>query len=286
VAHLVSTRRRSSQEPGRELRPAQRGEAERPQRRWRPAAWWITIGLVVTGLGLWQTLAEAGKLNLLFFPAPSVIARALGRSFASGTMLTDMGVTLRRVALGVLIGGGSGLVIGLLMGWLPTVRGVVDPLVAAVHPVPKVALFPMFLILFGIGEWSKVAVIVASTFFPMAINSMTGVRQISPIAFEVARNYGAARWRIFSAIVVPGSLPVVAAGLRIAVNTAMVVTIAVELVGATNGLGARVWWAWQTLRTEDLYSTLLVVAAVGFVLNLILDRARARIVRWQHDEQR
>jgi NitT/TauT family transport system permease protein len=144
----------------------------------------------------------------------------------------------------------------------------------------------MFLILFGIGEWSKVAVIVASTFFPMAINSMTGVRQISPIAFEVARNYGAAQWRVFSAIVVPGSLPVVAAGLRIAVNTAMVVTIAVELVGATNGLGARVWWAWQTLRTEDLYATLLVVGALGFVLNVILDKARGRIVRWQHDEQR
>src|SRR6266498_379254 len=102
-----------------------------------------------------------------------------------------------------------------------------DPLVAAMHPIPKVALFPMFLVLFGIGEWSKVAVVVAATFFPMAINSMAGVRQIGPIAFEVARNYGASRRRVFTSIVVPGSLPIVAAGVRIAVNTALLVTIAV-----------------------------------------------------------
>ncbi len=242
--------------------------------------------VVLGGIGLWQGLAEAGKLNLLFFPAPSTIARALGRSFTSGSMLTDVGVTLERMAYGLLIGGGSGMVVGLLMGWSPRVRGALDPLVAAIHPVPKVALFPMFLILFGIGEWSKVAVVVASTFFPMVVNSMTGVRQISPTSFEVARNYGASKRRVFTAIVVPGSLPVVAAGIRIAVNTAMLVTIAVELVGATDGLGARVWWAWQTLRTEDLYATLIVIAAIGIVLNLLIDRGRMRLVRWQHEEER
>jgi NitT/TauT family transport system permease protein len=243
------------------------------------------VGVVVAGVGLWQSLADTGHLNELFFPAPSVIARALGRSLADGSMPGDIGATFRRMAIGLLIGGTAGMVTGMLMGWSKAIRGVMDPLVAAVHPIPKVALFPMFLVILGIGEWSKVAVVVAATFFPMVINSMAGVRQIGPVPFEVARNYGASRWRVFTAIVIPGSLSVVTAGVRIAVNTALLVTIAVELVGATDGLGARIWLAWQTFRVEDLYATLFVLSVLGIALNLTLDRARRWIAPWSHDEQ-
>ena len=148
------------------------------------------------------------------------------------------------------------------------------------------ALFPLFLVIFGIGESSKVAMTAASAFFPMVLSAMAGVRQISPAHYEVAQSYGAGRRRVLTAVVLPGSLPWVLTGVRLAVNTAMLVAVAIELVSGTNGVGGRVWFAWQTLRTPDLYATLVVIAVTGIVLNVALDLARARLVPWDTERVR
>jgi len=124
-----------------------------------------------------------------------------------------------------------------------------------------------------------------AVFFPMLINTMAGVRQISPIYFEVAKNYGASLFKVLTRVVVPGSLPLVLTGTRLALNTALVLTIAVEVVAAQEGLGEMIWFAWQTLRTEELYATLIVIAALGISFNLILQRLTARLVPWQVERE-
>jgi ABC-type nitrate/sulfonate/bicarbonate transport system permease component len=119
----------------------------------------------------------------------------------------------------------------------------------------------------------------------MLINTAAGVRQIHPIYFEVAENYGARMIQVFARVVLPGSLPLVLSGLRLALNTALLLAIAVELVAAQEGLGAMIWFAWETLRTEELYATLAVAAALGIGFNFVVQRLTTKLVPWQVERE-
>jgi NitT/TauT family transport system permease protein len=232
-------------------------------------------------LTVWEVLARAGLVSRLFFPPPSVIVSTLASLFGSGTMVAHLALTLRRFILGFVLGAVLGLLLGLVMGRWRRVRAAVDPLVASAHPVPKIAILPLFMVIFGIGDASKVVVIALGAFFPILINTMAGVRQISPVHFEVATNYGARPRQLFTRVLLPGSLPMILAGVRLGVNIALLLTIAVEIVAATGGLGTMVWRAWETLRVEQIYASLAVIAAMGLAFNLVLRGLEQRLVPWQ-----
>ena len=136
------------------------------------------------------------------------------------------------------------------------------------------------MLLIGIGEQARIALIMIGAFFPMLINTMAGVRQISPIHFEVAENYGANRFNTFTHVVIPGSLPLILVGARLSINTALVLTIAVELLTAREGLGAMIWLAWETFRIEELYASLFVTAVLGFSFNKLLQYLHDRFLPW------
>jgi ABC-type nitrate/sulfonate/bicarbonate transport system permease component len=279
MPHLEDARRGSAQEPvdtrlKKGLRLA-----------WPRLEWWLPAAVVAVALAVWEWQVRTGGLSALFFPAPSTIALTLVRVLASGKLATHLSATLSRLFLGFALGGLPGLILGLAMGWSRRLRVVVDPFIAAAHPVPKIAVLPLIMIIFGIGESSKVVVVAVAVFFPMLINTMAGVRQISPIHFEVAQNYGASLFKVFTRVVVPGSLPMMLTGTRLALNIALLLTIAVELVAAREGLGEMIWFAWETLRTEELYAALIVIAALGISFNLFLQRLTARLVPWQVERE-
>lgn len=241
----------------------------------------LPTALLALGLLLvWELSARMGWVSTLFFPAPTTILRTLGDTIRSGEMLVDIAATLTRLLAGILVGGGIGVATGLLMGWSRRMRILIDPLVAATHPIPKISLLPLVLIIFGIGEGSKIVLVAIASFFPMLINTMTGVRQIPAIYFEVATNYQARPLTIMRRIILPGSLPMILAGARIALNTALVITIAVELLTAREGLGAAIWLAWETLRTEELFAVLVVIAMMGILCNWGLHAAAKRLTPW------
>jgi len=198
----------------------------------------------------------------------------------TGDMVLNLIASLERICWGSIVGIVPGVAIGLAMGWSPRIRKLVDPFIAAIHPIPKIAIFPLIMIVFGIGEISKIVAISISAFFPMLINSMAGVRQLNPIYFEVAKNYGSTRWKTFTRIVFPGSLPMILTGVRLAINMALIITVSVEMLSAQLGLGVLIWFAWETLRTQDLYATLIVIAAVGLALNFLLQEAAVFLTRW------
>ncbi len=277
MAHLATAERRGSQELLRaEL--THRGRQRRPRgsaRVWVPTL----VGLVA--LSLWEGAARLGLLPSLYMPAPSEIAEALWTSIVRGELGSNLWATLTRVVPGLVIGVVPGLLLGVAMGRSRSVRAVVDPLIAAVHPIPKIALLPLFMIVLGIGEASRIAVVAIAAFFPMLINAMAGVRRISPLYFEVARNYGASRLKVFTRVVLPGSLPMVLSGLRLSANVAFLVTIAVEIVAADSGLGALIWLSWEVLRVELLYAVLVVISLFGVTLNLGLGGLATWLAPWQ-----
>lgn len=241
--------------------------------------------LVITIAVGWELAVHAGAVSPLFFPPPSSIAKTLYRLIETGELAENLGATMKRVFLALLTGGSAGFLLGMAMGWSQRIRMFLDPLVAATHNIPKIAVLPLVMLILGVGEFSRVTLLSLAAFFPMAINAMAGVRQISPIHFEVAQNYGASRWKVFSRVVFPGSLPMVLTGLRLAFNVALMLTIAIELVIARKGLGVMIWFAWETLRTEELFAGLSVAAALGIGFNFLLLRMSHWLVHWQVERE-
>lgn len=232
-------------------------------------------------LALWEVLARAEWIPALYFPAPSVIGSTISRLFREEDLAGHTLTTVGHFAAGLVLGGIPAVLFGWLMGWSKRVRAVGDPIVAAVHPLPKVALLPLIMVVFGIGQVSLLIAISLSVFFPLVINSMTGVKLISPLDFDVARNLGASRFKVFTRVVVPGSLPFVMAGVRLAVNSAFHVAIAVELLASHRGLGAVLWQAWETFRPEEIYAGLVVLAILGLATAVTVRRVTARLVPWR-----
>ena len=241
--------------------------------------------IILVALVVWELGVYVGWFSPLFFPPPSVIFSTFIKLILNKKLGDNTGMTLWRVFQGLLLGGAPGLILGLMMGRSHRLYRIINPFVAASHPVPKIAILPLIMIIFGIGESSKIIVIALTAFFPILINTALGVQQISPIHFEVAKNYGANLSKTFTRVTFPGSLPMIIAGLRLSLNLALLVTIAVELVSAQKGLGAMIWLAWQTLRTEELYVSLAVTAALGIIFSFLLQHLTRYFVHWQTEQR-
>ena len=245
----------------------------------------IAALLALALIGVWEVLARTHLISGTFLPAPSVILRTLADGVLSGEMLRALRVTLLRVLGGLVLGGSAGLVLGLAMGSSRSIRLVADPVIAALHPVPKLALLPLFMMFFGLGESSKIIVVAAAAFFPMLLSAMAGVRQINQVHFDVARSYGASRRQMLTRVVLPGSLPMVLMGTRLAANVAFLSAIAVEMVSASTGLGAQLWFSWQVLRVDLLFATITVIALLGVGLSAVLRGLARRGAPWLDERE-
>lgn len=242
--------------------------------------WLSPLAVAVLLFSTWETLSRTALISQLFFPPPSVIIRHLCSKLLDGALLEHLEPTLFRLLAGFCIGSTLGVLTGLGMGSSKRLRALLDPLVAAIHPIPKIAVFPLIMIIFGIGEASKTVVVTVACFFPMCINTLAGVRNIHPVHFEVARNYRSGVFRLLRRVVIPGSMPMIMAGVRLALNIALILTTAVELVAADRGLGAMIWLAWETLRIEDLYAAIFTVSFLGISFNLLVYWLTRIFVPW------
>jgi NitT/TauT family transport system permease protein len=186
--------------------------------------------------------------------------------------------------IGFLAGAVPGLIIGLAMGWSRPLRALLDPVVAVVYPLPKITLLPLIMLLIGVGEQAMILVVALAAFFPVLINSIAGVINIEPLYFEVARTYGASRWQTLTKVILPGSLPMAFAGIRLALGLALLTTVVVELAIATKGLGAMLWLSWETLRIDRIYVATGVIAILGLLLNPIVQFLARRLIPWKEEQ--
>jgi ABC-type nitrate/sulfonate/bicarbonate transport system permease component len=235
-------------------------------------------------LVLWELAATRRWVNPLFFPAPSAIGKALVAQLANGEILVNAGSTLKRAGAGLALGSVAGILLGILLGISSRIRHLFDPIVGALYPIPKLALFPLFLIFFGLGDAPRIALVSLASFFPVLINTVAGARQINPEYFEIAQSYGADRRIMLARVVVPGAMPSVLSGLRLAVGNALITTIAVELMNSRDGLGAQIWWAWETLQTGNLYVAVLVTGILGIGSHYLLEFVSQKLLPWQREE--
>ena len=246
--------------------------------------WLVPTGVAVVLLVAWELLVQAGAIDALLFPAPSRILGSAAELIGDGVLTSHVAATVTRVLVAVTLGAALGTLLGVAMGSSHRLRSVLDPFVGALHPVPKIAILPLIMVVFGIGDVSLVIVIATGAFFPMLINTMTGVHQINPTYLDVARLHGVGGLKKMRRIVLPASGPSMMAGLRLSLNTALLITVAVEMIAARTGLGSMIWLSWSTLRTEHIYVAIGVTVAFGLAVNGVLSWVTRRTLPWFHGQ--
>lgn len=217
-------------------------------------------------LALWQVAATAAWIDERLFPAPSLIVTSLWDMVVDGGLLTHTWATLSRIVYGSVVGIVVGVALGLAMGYYRLLRAAFSPTLAALYALPKIAIFPLLLVIFGLGETPRVLVVAISVFFIMQINAMSGVRHVDPRVIEAGTAFGARGWKRFRFVVLPAALPSIFAGLRVSAGVSILVIVAVEFVGSNDGLGFLIWNAWTLFQPTRMYVGLAVVAVLGAVL--------------------
>ncbi|HHW26430.1 MAG TPA: ABC transporter permease [Firmicutes bacterium] len=232
-------------------------------------------------LVLWEVLARLNVIDVRLFSRPSLIFQTLFPLMSSGELFRHAWISVQRIILGFLCGAVPGVVLGLSMGLFPPVRASLMPLVASTFPIPKLAIMPLILIVFGLGEASKVFTIAIGVFYLVLINSMTGVLSIDPIFLDVAKNFGASRRQFYLTVALPGSLPMIFAGLKLGMGTALLLIVAAELSAAQAGVGWMVWRAYDMFDIERMFSALITLAVMGYLLSIALDALEKKIIPWK-----
>ncbi len=243
----------------------------------------MSIGSPVGLLLAWELAAQFNLIDIRFFPAPSSIIAVMYQMALSGELTENILISLQRIVLGFLLGGIPAIILGIVMGISRPVRALVDPLIVATYPIPKSSILPFILLIFGLGEMSKVVMVAIGVFFPVAINATAGVLQISPIYLDVGKSFKASRWDTFRTIALPGALPFIMTGVKLGAGLALILIAIAEMVGAKSGIGYMIWSAWETFAVARMYVGLFVIALIGFAISFILNEVERWVIRWKAD---
>ena len=241
----------------------------------------IAVPLVL--LALWEAASRLALVSPRYFPPPTAIAASLAGGFAEGDLGGEMLTTLARLAVAFVVAAGVGVPLGLVMGLFRPVRDAVDPYVALLFPVPKIAMLPFLMIVLGAGEPAFVLTGAISAFFQIVISTLGGVLTLDPRLLDVGENYGARGVRLFRKVILPATLPSIFTGLRLGLGLALVTIVAVEFITAKSGLGHLVYRHWQMLSTTEMYAAFALVGALGLLLTRGLHALQRRALVWQED---
>jgi sulfonate transport system permease protein len=237
-------------------------------------------GLLVGFLVFWQIGSTLGWINPTVFPPLDKILAATWEGLAGGALLDDVGISLQRSGLAFAAAVGLGIPLGLFMGQIRAVEQALDPILQFFRQTSALALYPVFILLLGLGEASKVFVIFWATLFPILLATIGGVKEVDRKLIEMAATFGASRLTIFARVVLPASVPSIFVGLRLSATTALLLLIAAEMIGANKGLGFQVMNAQYNFQIPQMFAAILLLAVLGLTANAALVSLQRRLCRW------
>ncbi|MER8395135.1 ABC transporter permease [Mesorhizobium sp. M1340] len=217
-------------------------------------------GVLIAFLAMWQVSSSAGWVNTAVLPPIDMIVAALWKGLAGGTLLGDIAISLQRAGLAFAAAVLVAIPLGLFMGQVRAVETALDPILQVFRQTSALALYPVFILLLGLGEASKVFVIFWATLFPLLLNTIGGVKQVDPKLLEMARVYGARQLTVFRRVVLPGAVPSIFVGLRLSATTALLLLIASEMIGANKGIGFQVMNAQYNFQIPLMFAAIIILA--------------------------
>lgn len=231
---------------------------------------------------IWLVVDWLNLINPLFVPSLPGVLLSLDRLMVGGTLLTDLASTAWRTFVSFAIATFLGIPLGLILGSKEGIRRATSVLIDFFRSLPGTALFPLFLLFFGIGDRAKIANAVFACTLIIMVNTMYGVRNANKTRIFAAQTMGASPSRIYSRVVLPGALPEIAGGLRIAVSIALIVIVVTEMfIGTASGLGKRIFHTYQLFQIPEMYAAILLTGLFGYGLNLVLVTLERRLIHWE-----
>ena len=232
-------------------------------------------------IGFWEFGSRNGFISALVLPAPSEALEAFIQLVDSGLLWKHLNASLYRLLVGWTAGTILGVTVGVMIGLFSFSRATLSPLVSAIFPIPKIALLPLFIIWFGIGEGSKVATILFGTFFPTVIATYGGVDNVDRNLIRMGQSFGLSWLSIVRKIILPGALPAILSGFRISTSIAIVLLVAAEMIAAEYGIGAYVLMAGSLMATDQLIAGVAVLSIMGLTMSWIIGKTEKYFLSWR-----
>ncbi len=247
------------------------------------SAAFFNVGPIVIVLALWEIAVRTGMIRAFFLPPVSDVFVQFWDSLINGQLPENFLITTRRVSAGYAIGAGAAVLLGLFIGIYRPIGDFFYPVIAAIYPLPKIAMLSIFIVVFGIGDPPIIASVAISSFFPVLLNTLTGLRSVDPILIKAARDLGANRVQITSKVILPAALPMIFTGLRQSAAVALIVVVAVEMYIGQSGAGYLLSWATEFFKINLLYANLLAIGIFGIIVFKLVDLIEYLALPWARD---
>ena len=248
----------------------------------KEAGKWVSVITVFSIVVIWELVCRSGMVSELFLPAPTSILITAWDMLISGELIVNGEASLLRIIMGFLLGSIAGILIGLLLGFSKLADAMGNPVIYALYPIPKLALLPLIILWLGIGEVSKISIIALGVFFPVVINTYSGVRNLDPLLIKVAVSFKATKYRIIRKVILPGAMPVIFAGLKLSAGIALLLLVAPEMIAAKEGIGAMILHYGDLMLTTKLMVGILTLSLVGVIFNHFLQWMERRMIPWKN----
>lgn len=253
-----------------------RGRGFRPKHRR-----WVGVAVFALVIAVWEWATRTGHVSALTLPKPSDVLATFGDLWASGQLFQHLVPSLTRLVVGAVLGALAGIGVGVLIGLFSYVRAGLVPLVAAIFPIPKIALLPLFVIWFGIDEGSKYALIAFGTFTPTVVATYGAVDNVDRSLIRMGQSFGLSWLSIVRKIVLPGAMPGILSGLRISLAIAIILLVAAEMLGAQYGIGAYVLEAGSLYDLERLFAGVAILSVMGILTSGAIGMLERRLLAWR-----
>lgn len=238
----------------------------------------LGIGLILL---IWESISRLGWVSSLYLPAPTAILAAAWEMIVKGDLHSNLFASLYRILLGYIIGAITGIVVGLFLGFSKWAESVGMPIVFSIYPIPKIALLPLIILWLGIGEFPKVMIIALGVFFPVVINTYSGVKNVDSMLIKAAVTFGSKQLNVIRKVVLPGSLPMIFAGLKLAAGTSLLLLVAAEMIAAKEGIGAMVLHYGNLMITTKLMVGVVVLSLLGLMFNRLIQWLERKLLPWK-----
>lgn len=240
----------------------------------------LGASVILLALAAIELAVRLGKVNAMLIPAPSTIAQRTYEIVASGTFLQPLAATLYLLFAAYFIASAAAILLGLLMGRFAAIYNLFEPLVEALRPLPKPALLPPLILLLGLGDAMKLAIVGLAVFFPVLINTIQGVRGVDPVLINTARTFGRGSFAILRTVILPASMPMILAGMRVSLALGLILVTVAEMLAGTGGLGYLIIDMQRSFRVQHMYAWLVILAVLGYALNALFLKIEQRATYW------
>lgn len=230
---------------------------------------------------IWEAIARSGAVHPLLLAPPSSVSASIIKLLLNGELVRHTKASLTRALVGFLIGSAIAIPHGITIAWFKRIEETSSPIIDLFRPVPIAALIPVFLLWFGIGETSKIALIAYGCYFPVVLNTIAGVKNVDANLIKVVKLFGANRLQTLTKVVLPAALPFILTGLRYSLSLSLILLVISEMIAAREGLGYLILDAEYTFKTEVMFAGIVSIGIIGFVLNEAMVKAEEKLTKWK-----